>query len=446
MPVSTNSRPPGPKPHFLYGNFPLAHANPLATFTRWTREFGDILYYRAGWIPVYFLNHPNYVEEVLVNQYQSFMKDRVVRNARWLFGDGLLTSEGDSWLRQRRIIQPAFHRERIASYANTMVTYADAMLSTWKDGESRNVHDDMMHLTLQVVAKLLFSLDVDQEKEKIATALNILIGRGERGRMILPPFLRYLPTPGMARVRWAARQLDEISYQIIRERRIHPNGNMDMLAMLMQAKDEDGNGMSDQQLRDEAITFLLAGHETTALTLSWTWYLLSQNPEIEKRLHQEIDQVLAGSLPENRDLAQLTYTERVIKESMRIYPPSWAVARTLMKDIEVGGYHVPSGANVVMSQWVMHRDERFFRDPEKFDPDRWSPERAREVPKYSYFPFGAGPHGCVGQTFAMMEAILLLATIAQKFRVCIPSDHQVLPMPIVTLRPNCGMPAVLQRR
>src|SRR4030095_10465918 len=229
-----------------------------------------------------------------------------------------LTNEGESWLKQRRIIQPAFHRQRIASYATTMTAYTEKMLSQWRDGETRNLHEEMMHLTLKIVARLLFSVEVEKESEKIAAALNVLLGEGTQGRMIFPPILRYLPTAAMAKVRRAARQLDEISYQLIQQRRTHSNSHTDLLAMLMQAKDENGNGMDDRQLRDEAITFLLAGHETTALSLSWTWYLLSQNPQSEAKLHQELYQVLGGRPPESGDLDRLVYTERIVKEAMRL--------------------------------------------------------------------------------------------------------------------------------
>jgi len=446
MSSGPNPRPPGPKPHFPIGNFPLAHANPLATFASWARQFGDIFYYRAGWVPVYFLNHPDYVEAVLVSQYQNFKKDRVVRNTRWIFGDGLLTSEGSSWLRQRRIIQPAFHRERISSYLGTMTHYAEEMLAGWHDGQTRDIHQEMMQLTLRIVAKVLFGLEVKEESEKIAAALNILIGQGAGGRMVLPPILRYLPVPSMSRVRRAARELDEIAYGIIRQRRNREHVNGDMLAMLMQAQDNDGSRMNDQQLRDEAITFLLAGHETTALALSWGWYLLGQNPEVEEELHRELQAVLNGRAPTAQDLPRLPYTERVIKETLRLYPPGWAVARTVLSEFELGGYRIPRGANVVLSQWVMHRDGRFFSDPEKFDPDRWLPENAEALPRYAYFPFGAGPRGCIGSSFAMMEAIVLLATIAQKFRLLVLPGHPVVPMPSVTLRPKHGIRVTIQQR
>ena len=446
MPPAIKSRPPGPKPHFPIGNFPLAHANPLATFEKWTREFGDIFYYRAGWLSVYFLNHPDFVEEVLVNQYQNFRKDRVVRNTRWIFGDGLLTNEGQPWLRQRRIIQPAFHRKHISGYANTMTSYAVKFMQGWQNGDTRDIHQDMMRLTLKVVAKLLFDLEVDEESEKIAHSLNTLVGQGAGGRMIFPPFLRYLPVRAMNQVRRAARQLDTIAYRIIHERRTNGNMNGDLLSLLMQAHDEDGSRMTDKQLRDEAVTFLLAGHETTALSLSWALYLISLNPEVEKKLQEELRQVLGGRAPESADMPRLSYTERVIKEAMRLYPPGWAVARTVLKNCEIGGYQLRRGDNVVISQWCMHRDQRFFNDPLKFDPDRWSPERAQSVPKYAYFPFGAGPRGCVGQSFAMMEAILLLATIAQQFQFSVVPDHPVVPMPSVTLRPKHGIRMVLHRR
>jgi cytochrome P450 len=383
---------------------------------------------------------------VLVTQYQNFLKDHVVRNSRWIFGDGLLTNEGASWLRQRRIIQPSFHRQHIASYGETMSGFAEAMLASWRDGETRDVHRDMMRLTLRIVAKVLFSIEVAETSEKIAVALNILLGQGAGGRMLLPPILRYLPIPSMARVRRAGKQLDEIAYGIIRERRTRANDNGDMLSLLMQARDEDGSGMSDKQLRDEAVTFLLAGHETTALSLSWAWYLLSSNPEVEQKLHAELHHVLARRTPQSADIPRLVYTEKVVKEVMRLYPPAWAVARTVNKECEVAGYRLPLKANVVVSPWVMHHDQRFFADPEKFDPDRWSPERAQSIPKYAYFPFGAGPRGCVGQSFAMMEAVLLLATIAQQFRFSVVPAHPVVPMPSVTLRPKHGIRMVLHRR
>ena len=433
------TRPPGPKPRFLVGNFPLGRPDPLAVFSGWAREFGDIFYYRAGWIHVYFLNSPELIESVLVTNQQNFRKDRVIQNSRWFLGQGLLTSEGGEWLRQRRLSQPAFHRERLALYARIINGCAEEMLDSWKDGENRDVHQEMMQLTLRVVAKVLFSVDVKNESKEVAAALNLLMKHSSGARMLLPPWVRYLPLPFLIRVRRAVRQLDDVVYRIIRERRRSENDNGDLLSMLMSARDEDGSRMTDRQLRDEVMTFLLAGHETTALSLSWAWFLLSENPEAENKLHHELARVLDGKNPSFEDLPRLCYTEAVVKESMRLYPPAWSLARTAARDFEVGGYLVPAGANVVMSQWIMHRDPRFFPSPEQFDPGRWFEEPTQRLPRFAYFPFGGGPRYCVGASFAMMEATLLLAAIAQRFRLRMVPGHNVVPVPSITLRPKYGI-------
>ena len=431
-------RPPGPKPHFLIGNMPLASRNPLAQFSQWAKEFGDIFYYRAAWIQVYFLNHPDLIEAVLVRNYQNFLKDHVIRKSRWFFGDGLLTNEGDSWLRQRRLSQPAFHRDRIASYARTMTGYTGQMLDGWKDGETLDIHQEMMQLTLRIVVRALFSVEAGQIGA-ISTAMNIMMRNSTGIRLLLPPAARYLPTPAMIQFRRAVRQMDETVYKIIAERRRNEIDSGDLLSMLMQARDEDGGGMNDKQLRDEVMTFLLAGHETTALTLTWTWYLLTQHREVEEKLHAEIYQVLAGRAPELSDLPRLTFCDQVIKESMRLYPPAWSLARTVISPFDLRGYTIPAGANVVMSQWIMHRDPRYFSDPENFDPARWSPERAQKLPRFAYFPFGGGPRQCIGNSFAMMEATILLATIAQRFGLSGVSNEEVVPVPSFTLRPKNGI-------
>ena len=438
-------RPPGPKPHFIIGNMPLASGEPLPIFEKWAREFGDIFYYRALWIHVYFLNHPDLIESVLVRNYQNFLKDHVIRKSRWFFGDGLLTNEGESWLRQRRLAQPAFHRERIAGYAKIMTGYADEMLAKWRDSEVRDVHQEMMQLTLKIVVRALFNVESD-EVGHISAAMNVMMNSTVGIRLLLPPAARFLPTPAMIEFRRAVRHLDEMVYRIIAARRKKETDAGDLLSMLMQARDEDGGRMSDKQLRDEVMTFLLAGHETTALALSWSWHLLAQNPEAEAKLHEELDRVLAGRTPEFSDLRNLTYAERVVKESMRLYPPAWSLARTVVKDFDIAGYSIPAGANVVMSTWVMHHDARYFPDPYKFDPDRWLSEQSQKLPRFAYFPFGGGPRQCIGNSFAMMEATLLLAAIAQKFRFRAVEGHPVVPIPSFTLRPKYGIRMTLQCR
>jgi cytochrome P450 len=438
-------RPPGPKPQFLIGNMPLASRDPLAVFSRWSAEFGDIFYYRAAWIHVYFLNHPDLIEAVLVRNYQNFLKDHVIRKSKWFFGEGLLTNEGESWLRQRRLSQPAFHRERIASYARIMTGYTRQMLDTWKQDATLDIHQEMMQLTLRIVVRALFNVEAGQIGA-ISTAMNVMMRNSTGLRLLLPPAVRYLPTPSMIQFRRAVRQLDDTVYGIIAARRRNDTDSGDLLSMLMQARDEDGGRMTDKQLRDEVMTFLLAGHETTALTLTWTWHLLAQHSALQEQLQNELQRVLAGRVPEFADLPNLTFTEQIIKESMRLYPPAWSVARTVVSEFELRGYRIPAGANVVMSQWIMHRDPRYFPDPESFDPGRWSPERAQKLPRFAYFPFGGGPRQCIGNSFAMMEAILLLATIAQRFSLRAVSSEPIVPVPSFTLRPKSGIQMKVEAR
>jgi len=432
-------RPPGPAPGFIVGRFPLLGPDPLGVFTRWARDFGDIFYYRAGWIHVYFLNHPDLIESVLISQSQNFAKDKVIQNSRWFLGQGLLTSEGAEWRQQRRLCQPAFHRERLSSYGRTMGAYTEEMLAGWPQGEVRDIHQEMMRLTMRIVAKVLFSVEVSEDAQKVATALNLLMRHTSGFRMIMPPPLRHLPLPALVRVKRAVRELDEIVNRIIRQRRSSGEDTGDLLSMLMAARDEDGSVMTDRQLRDEIMTFLLAGHETTAVSLSWTWYLLSEHPEVAQKLRQELNDVLAGRTPQFEDLARLPYTDKVVKESMRLYPPAWSLARTAAKEIEIAGYRLPVGANVVMSPWIIHRDPRFFKDPEQFNPDRWTAQTTQQLPRFAYFPFGGGPRLCIGASFAMMEANLLVATIAQRFHLHLIPGHPVDPLPGITLRPRHGM-------
>jgi cytochrome P450 len=303
----------------------------------------------------------------------------------------------------------------------------------------------MMQLTLRIVVRALFNVEAGQIGA-ISTAMNVMMRNSTGLRLLLPPAARYLPTPSMIQFRRAVRQLDDTVYGIIAARRRNDTDSGDLLSMLMQARDEDGGRMTDKQLRDEVMTFLLAGHETTALTLTWTWHLLAQHSALQEQLQNELQRVLAGRVPEFADLPNLTFTEQVIKESMRLYPPAWSVARTVVSEFELRGYRIPAGANVVMSQWIMHRDPRYFPDPESFNPGRWSPERAQKLPRFAYFPFGGGPRQCIGNSFAMMEAILLLATIAQRFTLRAVSSEPIVPVPSFTLRPKSGIQMKVEAR
>ena len=429
-------RPPGPKPHFLIGNIPLAGSAPLDTFRRWADEYGDIFYYRAAWLHVYFLNRPDLIEYVLVRNPQNFRKDRVVQNSRWLLGTGLLTAEGDAWKRQRRLIQPAFARDRTEAYARCMTDSAEQMLTDWRVGSMVDIHQEMMSLTLRVVVRALFELET-METSEISRSLNTIMLNSIGGRLLFPPFFRYLPLPGMRDVRRAVNNMNAAAYEIIRQRRSSDKQTSgDLLSILMQARDEDGSRMTDEQVRDEIMTFLLAGHETTALALSWALYLLSRNAGAEEKLREEVDRVLADRLPCVSDLPSLPFIESVIKETMRLYPPAWSVARTAINEFELEGYEMPAGSNIVMSQWIMHRDQRFFPEPEKFDPDRWTTSACQNLPRFAYFPFGGGPRQCIGASFAMTEVVLILASIARRFQLVSVDKTPVLPVPSITLRPK----------
>lgn len=327
-----------------------------------------------------------------------------------------------------------------------MVQAAQRVVRDWKDGERRDMLTEMMRLTLMIAAKTLFDAEVGQETQQVVDALDFLQDNFLRrfNRILSPPF--WLPTPGNRRLRRAVRQLDDILYGFIRKRREAGGGQTDLLSLLLHARDEQGGRMTDRQLRDEAMTLFLAGHETTALALSWAWYLLAQNPLAEARLHAEVDEVLRGREPNADDCPNLKFTEAVILESMRLYPPAYLVGREAIADCELGGFTVPRGTTLMMPQWVVQRDPRFFPEPEQFRPERWQEERIKQLPKFAYFPFGGGPRLCIGNSFAMMEMALVLAVIAQRFQFRIVPGSIVTPLPTFTLRPQNGIPGVIEAR
>jgi cytochrome P450 len=430
--------PPGPTSKSWAGAFKDYSRDPLGYLPWLAREYGDIVTMRYFRFRVYFVSHPDYIEQVLVTHNRKLIKGRILRKNKRLFGNGLLTAEGDFWLRQRRLAQPAFHRGRVASYADTMVRFTERLVAEWKGGEERDIHEEMMRLTLQIVGKTLFDADVDREAQQVGAALRSLMElNSDFSKMILTP--SWLPTLRNIRAGLAIRRLDKIIFRIIAERRASGRDTGDLLSMLLHAQDEDGSRMNDQQLRDEVITLFLAGHETTANALAWTWLLLSQNPQAEARLHRELQEVLGGRAPRIEDLASLPYAAHVITESMRLYPPAWGMARLATEELEVGGYTIPKGCGVSLSQWVVHRDPRWFDAPEEFRPERWEGDLAKRLPRFAYFPFGGGPRQCIGNNFATMEATLLLASIAQRFRIRVLPEHPVVPMPTITLRPRYGI-------
>jgi len=438
--------PPGPSFGLRRWSLgPLNSGDPLKYFTGIIREYGDLVGLRIFNFRILLLNHPDHIEDVLVNHPRKFIKGRVLQANKRVFGRGLLTSEGDFWLRQRRLAQPAFHRARIAGYASTMVEYTERLLHEWQDGEERDIHKEMMRLTLHIVGKTLFDADVERDAQDIDKSMELLleIGADFRRTLFVP---QWLPTPTNIRVERAIRQIEKVLYRMIAEKRASGRDAGDLLSMLLAAQDEDGSRMTDKQLRDEAITLFLAGHETTANTLSWTWWLLAQNPAVEAKLHAELRNVLAGRAPSLDDLPKLVYTNHIITESMRLYPPAWGTARTAIEDHEIAGYAVPKGSGVSFAQWTVHRDARWYDAPEEFRPERWEGDLLKRLPRFAYFPFGGGPRQCIGNAFALMEAALILATIAQQYRFRLVEGHPVVPLASITLRPRYGIRAVLEAR
>jgi cytochrome P450 len=437
--------PAGPSEGLRRWSLGPLNDNPLEYFTKIAREYGDIAGLRVLNFRSIFINHPDLIEEVLVTNARKYSKGRVLRANRHVFGEGLLTSEGDFWLRQRRLAQPAFHRARIASYAATMVEYTQRMLNGWRGGEERDAHQEMMRLTLQIVGKTLFDADVERDTQEVGKSLELLleIGANFRRAIFVP---HWLPTPTNLRVKREVAQIEKILYRIIGERRASGRDAGDLLSMLLSAQDEDGSRMSDRQLRDEAITLFLAGHETTASTLSWTWWLLARNPAVEAKLHAELDAVLGDRAPSLDDLPRLAYTGHVITESLRLYPAAWGMARLAVEDHEIAGYAVTKGMGVAMAQWVVHRDPRWYDAPGEFRPERWENDLWKRLPRFAYFPFGGGPRQCIGSAFALMEATLILATIARKFRLRLVANHPVAPLASITLRPRHGVRVVLESR
>jgi cytochrome P450 len=440
--------PPGPRPRYPGQYIVEIARNPLAMMVAMNREYGDIAHWRIGPQHLYLINHPDLIRDVLVTNQKNFHKSRGLERAKLLLGNGLLTSEGEFHLRQRRLAQPAFHKQRIAAYAGAMTEYASRSSSSWKDGDIVDMHTEMMRLTLGIVAKTLFDADVDAEAAEIGEALTTAFESFNIAMLPGTELLEKLPLPAVRRFNAARDRLDRTIYRMIEERRKSGEDRGDLLSMLLMATDTegDGTGMDDRQLRDEALTIFLAGHETTANALTWTWYLLSQHPEVEQKVHAEVDSVLGDRAAVYEDLGSLTYTRMVLAESMRLYPPAWAIGRRAVGGFDMGGFRIEPGAVILMSQYIMHRDARYFPDPERFDPERWTPDAQASRPKFSYFPFGGGTRICIGEQFAWMEGVLLIASLAQRWRMRLDPRHRVEVQPLITLRPRHGMRMSLHRR
>ena len=414
--------------------------DPLAFFTRLATEYGDVVRFQIGAENSYYLvNHPDVIKEVLVNEDHHFTKWFAVDRIKEVLGEGLFVSEGEFHSRQRRLSQPAFHRHRIAQYAGAMVDLTVDLRESWSTGATVDICQEMNSLAMQIVAKTLFGADMAREAREIREALSEILDQFERSM---------LPEADRADFEAARARLDAAIYRIIKERRASGEDRGDLLSMLLAAHDAegDGSGMTDLQLRDEAMTIFLAGHETTATAMAWCWYLLSTNPACEERFYAEVDQVLGSRRAGLEDVPQLPYATMVFAEALRLYPPVWVVGRRAKVDCEIGGYSIPANSVVLLSQYVMQRDPRYFPEPDKFDPERWTPEAKAARPKFSYFPFSSGSRSCLGEPFAWTEGVLCLATLAQTHRFQLVPEHRIALQPQLTLRAKYGIRMRVERR
>lgn len=440
-------RPPGPRIHSLGGSFQAFRADPIGFLTKCAADYGDLSYFRAAHQHMYFLNSPALVQEALVAKNAHFMKSRILQRAKTLLGDGLLTNEGAAHLRQRRLVQPAFHRDRLIRYAEKMSALAVRSRSRYTDGAIVEIDREMMRLTLSIVGRTLFSAEVEEDAATVGEAMNAIVGMMPVLMFPLSQYLRFLPLPFMRRFQQAGETLDKTIYRIINERRASGEDAGDLLSMLLLTRDTEGDnsGMTDKQIRDETLTLFIAGHETTATALTWAWHLLAANPDAEAKMHRELDEVLGGREPSFEDVQKLPYTGHVFGETMRLYPPAWAIGRMATADIELGGYTVPKKSIVLLSPYVMHRSAKWWPEPAVFRPERWEVEDA-ERPKFAYFPFGGGPRVCIGERFAWMEGVLILAALGRKWRFRRADDRPVELAPLLTLRPKGGLRLRAQAR
>ncbi|HEY0460899.1 MAG TPA: cytochrome P450 [Pyrinomonadaceae bacterium] len=439
--------PPTVKTDLFGGHFRSFRRDPPGFLTKLSK-LGDVSAFRIGKIQAFFINHPDLIRDLLVTNHSKFMKGRALQRAKGLLGEGLLTSEKEFHLRQRRMIQPAFHRNRINEYAKSMIELGERMAGEWRAGEVRDIDKEMMRLTLWIVGKTLFSASVEDAADEVGKAMTTIISMFN---FILLPFselLEKLPIPPITKLKNARQTLDEVIYKIIDERRASGEDKGDLLSMLLVAQDEEtGGAMTDKQIRDECLTLFLAGHETTANALTWTFYLLSQNPEVERKFHAELLEVLGDKPITPEDYGRLKYTEAVLGESMRLFPPAWGIGRLATEDHEFGGFKIPKKSLVLVSPFVIQHDARFWENAQTFEPERWETLSVKEAGnRFIYFPFSKGVRSCIGESFAWMEGVLLLAVLGRKWKLSLMPEQKIGHQAMITLRPKYGMKMKIEER
>lgn len=436
---------PSPRGHWLYGNLTEFRRGRLKFYERLRHEFGTMAAYRLGPLRVVLVSEPTAIREILVTNNRNFGRSFSTRMLKDFFGEGLLISEGRRWLKDRRLIQPTFAAEQVRNFAEPMVRQTAEFIDSWSDGGTRDALLDMQSLTMAIAAETLLGVRLSSEVHAIHEPHELIRKNFDRRMESLLTVPKWIPTRYNRRVESANRSITEVVDRLIAKRRETRDFGPDILSRLMLVQDTEA-GMDDQQLRNQALTFLFAGHETTASMIAWIWYLLSQHPEVERKLHAELDEKLGGRLPGADDAPRLKYTERVVRETLRLYPSAYVMGRRALQDCELAGYRIRKGCNLVISPWVMQRDPQFYQCPTKFDPDRWSDEFERQLDQFAWFPFGAGPRICIGKSFAMLEAVLLLATVASRFQLELLPAQSIKPYASVTIRPSPGVRVVVRRR
>lgn len=438
--------PAGPKGKFISGNYFDFFENQLDFLSNCAKNFGDVARLRFFHLPVYLINDPDLIEEVFSKQSANFRKAKTVRTPlqKMLFGNSLIAGEGNFWLKQRRAVQPAFHQEFLAEYSKIIIQTTQEFIADWQTGETRRISEDLVDLTFKIAARAFFGIEGDAEKEiirELVEANKSIFSIQNRFNWFAD---NYLPTPKNLRFKKAVRNVNKLISNLINERKAVNTTRKDLLSVLLSIKNGETEQLTENQLRDEIITMFIAGHETTAVTLSWIWVLLAQNPSAAARLGEELKTVLNGRIIDFADMRKLVYTHNVLKESIRLYPPNRSIAREAINDCYIGKHKIPAGAQVVLPQWVVHRDEKFFDSPEEFLPERWTKDFERNLHKYAYFPFGGGARTCIGKSFAVMESVIILSIIAQRFQITLDESEKIEPLPVILLRPKGELKTVLK--
>lgn len=437
--------PPGPRDRFPFEQLWNLHRDPLGFLERLAREYGDIVHFRGGSLDGYLVNHPDLIKDVLVTYNRALPIGIWQRQARRLLGNGLITSSGEQHLRQRRMLQPSFHHSRLAGLSRYIADYTENWSASWQTGQVIETASEFWKLTLEIVAQSLFSASVRTELQDLFDTMNGVSALASPALIYFADAILSLPLPLTRSFDRARARLDETIFRVISEHRRHREGD-DLLALLLDMQDENGEGMSDQELRDQTVTLLTAGHGTTSIALMWAFYLLSQHPDQEARFHHEVDAVVGSRLPDVNDLQKLTYTRAVFAEALRLYPPVWAQDREAERTLDIGGYVIPKNAVVLVSQWVTQRDARFFPGPSAFLPERWLGKTNSFTQRTTYFPFGLGPRVCIGEEYGWMNGILIMATIARRWRLRLVPGHRVELLPRSGLGSKYGMKMVCELR